>query len=213
MGSGKNFYNSKHKTQKQKSFNGGDRFSRSTFLFIQPRELLAHPTTQSTTQLKLMEIVSCQPWRAAEEGKFWMKGGNCVLMAIDLPLAPESTKNQVILATTISQLPFLDLKPQDDVIGYYFVSKMYHIELFCFRKVFPKSTNYFLISKELDSLLIKLSLCSWQSFARMIYILNIVILIWIQVLLSLFLKKVSNKRITMTSWGSKTAFWRKESLF
>lgn len=33
MGSGKNFYNSKFKTQKQKSFNGGDRFSRCTFLF------------------------------------------------------------------------------------------------------------------------------------------------------------------------------------
>ena len=60
MGSGKNFYNSKHKTQKQKSFNGGDRFSRSILLFIQPRELQAHPTTQLITQSKLMEIVSCQ---------------------------------------------------------------------------------------------------------------------------------------------------------
>jgi hypothetical protein len=28
LGSGKDFYNSKNKTQKQKSFNGGDRFSR-----------------------------------------------------------------------------------------------------------------------------------------------------------------------------------------
>ena len=28
MGSGKNFYNSRFKTQNQKSFNGGDRFSK-----------------------------------------------------------------------------------------------------------------------------------------------------------------------------------------
>ena len=32
MGSGRDFYNSKFKTQKQKSFNGGDRFNRGTFL-------------------------------------------------------------------------------------------------------------------------------------------------------------------------------------
>jgi hypothetical protein len=31
LGTGKDFYNSKFKTQKQKSFNGGDRFSKCTF--------------------------------------------------------------------------------------------------------------------------------------------------------------------------------------
>ena len=64
-------------------------------------------------------------------------------MEIDLPLAPESTKNPVILATTISQLPFPDLKPQDDVTGCYFISQMYHIDLFCLGKAIPKSIDNF----------------------------------------------------------------------
>lgn len=76
-----------------------------------------------------------------------MKDGSCVSMAIDLPLALESIKNPVILATTISQLPFPDLKPQDDVIGYYFISQMYHIDLFCLRIVLLKSTSIYLTSK------------------------------------------------------------------
>ena len=40
MGSGKNFYNSKFKTQKQKSFNGGDRFNRGKKIPIQAKEHL-----------------------------------------------------------------------------------------------------------------------------------------------------------------------------
>ena len=40
MGSGKDFYNSRFKTQKQKSFNGGDRFNRGKNSTIQKRQLL-----------------------------------------------------------------------------------------------------------------------------------------------------------------------------
>jgi hypothetical protein len=47
MGSGRNFYNSKYKTQKQKSFNGGDRFFNCKACFTQKNKLLGPATTPS----------------------------------------------------------------------------------------------------------------------------------------------------------------------
>lgn len=61
LGTGKDFYNSKFKTQKQKSFNGGDRFSKGSYLFMQRRELLALLTTRSATRYRQMGYVCFRP--------------------------------------------------------------------------------------------------------------------------------------------------------
>ena len=57
MGSGKNFYNSRFKTQNQKSFNGGDRFSRCKIFLIQLKEHQGLQIIPLKTRLKRMEIV------------------------------------------------------------------------------------------------------------------------------------------------------------
>ncbi len=58
MGSGKNFYNSKHKTQNQKSFIGGDRFHGGTIVLIQKSRLQAQVITRSQIRLNLTAYIS-----------------------------------------------------------------------------------------------------------------------------------------------------------
>lgn len=60
MGSGKNFYNSKFKNQKQKTFQGGDRFSTSTKIFIKVNRVLDLQTILFPTRSNLMEDAFCQ---------------------------------------------------------------------------------------------------------------------------------------------------------
>lgn len=49
LGSGKNFYNSKHRNQHQKSFNGRERFNQCKWVLTQRSRLRVPATTPSRT--------------------------------------------------------------------------------------------------------------------------------------------------------------------
>lgn len=60
LGSGKDFYNSKFKTQKQKSFNGSNRFLMGIYCLKQKKRHLDLETTKFSTLFNLTAFIYSQ---------------------------------------------------------------------------------------------------------------------------------------------------------